>query len=394
MGKKRIKKRRGPGKGTSKIPVLLSALFFLGALISVFFYLFFVEPFGMKPYPYEEFLSNPSALSIQVSRIDKTIYECLRKNRVPKENIQFVAMIPRNENKMDWDFTELLIKVAKGNSFQELAQSMSKALAALKPEVSYKNEGISGTETIIQVFTLGLYTHKIRFASGEDQRTQGKDSPRIAIIIDDIGNDPDLAQAFLQLEFPVTLSLLPLGPHTGAIVGMAKARGCEYMLHLPMEPKGYPQLNPGPGSLFRKMGDDQIMQILNDDLKRVPGARGVNNHMGSEFTEDQKKMSLLLREIKKRALFYVDSRTTSQTVAYSVAKSIAVPVASRTVFLDNELSTRAMEFQLGRLLAVARESGAAVGICHPHWETLFFLKKYSHELKVEAKIVPVSQIVG
>jgi polysaccharide deacetylase 2 family uncharacterized protein YibQ len=394
MGKKRTKKKRGTGKGTSKIPVLLSALFFLGAVISVSFYLFFVQPFGAKTYPYEEFHSNPLPLSIQVSRTDKTIYECLRKNRVPKKNIQFVAVVPRNENKMDWDFTELLIKVAKGDSFQELAQSMSKALVALKPEVSDKSEGISETEKVFHVFALGYYTHKIRFASGEGQKIQRKELPRIAIIIDDIGNDPELAQAFIQLGLPVTLSLLPLGAYTGAIVGTAKERGCEYMLHLPMEPKGYPQLDPGPGSLFRKMEDDQITQILNDDLKRVPGARGVNNHMGSEFTEDQSKMSLLLREIKKRTLFYVDSRTTSQTVAYSVAKSIGVPVASRTVFLDNELSTRAMEFQLGRLQAVARESGAAIGICHPHWETLLFLKKYSHELKTEAKIVPVSQIVG
>jgi polysaccharide deacetylase 2 family uncharacterized protein YibQ len=241
---------------------------------------------------------------------------------------------------------------------------------------------------------LGFYTHKIRFASGETQKIQRKELPRIAIIIDDIGNDPNLTQAFIQIGFPVTLSLLPLSAYTGAIARAAKERGCDYMLHLPMEPKDYPQVDPGPGSLFRKMEDDQIRQVFNDDLKRVPGARGVNNHMGSEFTEDQRKMYALLREIKKRALFYVDSRTTSQTVGYSVAKSIGVPVASRTVFLDNELSTRAMEFQLGRLLAAARGSGAAIGICHPHRETLLFLKKYSHEVKTEAKIVPVSQIVG
>jgi polysaccharide deacetylase 2 family uncharacterized protein YibQ len=345
MGKKRTRKKRGTGKGRSRIPVLLGALFFLGAVISISFYLFFVKPFGAKTYPYEEFQSNPSTLSIQVSRIDNTIYGCLRRNRVPKENIQFVTVIPRNENKMDWEFTELLIRVAKGDSFQEVAQSMSKALGALKPEVILKSEGTSETEKVFHVFALGFYTHKIRFASGETQKIQRKELPRIAIIIDDIGNDPNLTQAFIQIGFPVTLSLLPLSAYTGAIARAAKERGCDYMLHLPMEPKDYPQVDPGPGSLFRKMEDDQIRQVFNDDLKRVPGARGVNNHMGSEFTEDQRKMYALLREIKKRALFYVDSRTTSQTVGYSVAKSIGVPVASRTVFLDNELSTRAMEFQ-------------------------------------------------
>jgi polysaccharide deacetylase 2 family uncharacterized protein YibQ len=259
--------------------------------------------------------------------------------------------------------------------------------------VSHKGESISEAEKVFHVFALGSYTHKITFASGEDQKKQGKKFPRVAIIIDDIGNDPGLALSFTQLGFPVTLSLLPLGAHTGAIVRLARERGCEYMLHLPMEPKDYPLVDPGPGSLFRKMEDDQIRQILNDDLKRVPGAKGVNNHMGSEFTEDESKMSVVLQEIKKRALFYVDSRTTSQTVAYTVAKQIGVPVASRTMFLDNDLSTQAMEFQLERLLAVARESGAAIGIGHPHKETLGFLKEYSHKLKTEAEVVPVSEIV-
>jgi polysaccharide deacetylase 2 family uncharacterized protein YibQ len=271
---------------------------------------------------------------------------------------------------------------------------MSKALAALKPGVSHKEENISQSEIVFHVYALGFYTHKIRFASGEDQKILGKDLPRIAILIDDIGNDPDLALSFIQLGFPVTLSLLPLGAYTSAIVQMAREQDCEYMLHLPMEPEGYPYVDPGPGSLFRKMGDDQIRRILNDHLKRVPGAQGVNNHMGSAFTQDEVKMSLLLHEIKKRGLFYVDSRTTGETVAQSIAKTMGVPVASRAVFLDNDLSTRAMEFQLGRLLAVAKESGAAIGIGHPHKETLGFLRKYSHELKTEAKVVRVSEIVG
>jgi polysaccharide deacetylase 2 family uncharacterized protein YibQ len=393
MGEKRKKKKRGTGRGTSKLPLLLSALFFLAAVISVSFYILFTQTSGAKKYSYEEFHSRPSALSTAVIRIDHAIYECLRRNRVPQENIRFVTVAPRREKRMDWDFTELLVKVPKGHPFGEIDQSLGKALSALKPEVNHKSENVSEAEKVFYVFALGVCTHKITLASGEDQKKQSKELPRIAIIIDDIGNDPGLALSFTQLGFPVTLSLLPLGVHTGVIVRLAKERGCEYMLHLPMEPKDYPLVDPGPGSLFRKMEDDQIREILNDDLKRVPGAKGVNNHMGSEFTEDERKMSVVLQEIKKRDLFYVDSRTTSQTVAYTLAKRIGVPAASRAMFLDNDLSTQAMEFQLERLLAVARESGAAIGIGHPHKETLGFLRKYSHKLTTEAEVVPVSEIV-
>ena len=277
---------------------------------------------------------------------------------------------------------------------REIEFSINRALSSLKPHVIHKGEKLSDSETVYHVFALGFYTHKIRLTSQEEPRPHPTEKPEIAILIDDIGHDLEMARSFMQLGLPVTLSILPLASDTHTIVQMAKGKGCEYMLHLPMEPKEYPYLDPGPGALFAKTGDEEIRQTLGDHLKRVPGARGVNNHMGSEFTENEEKMTVLLHEIKKRELFYVDSRTTSHTVAQRVAKTIGVPVASRTVFLDNDLSPKAMEFQMGRLLAAAREPGAAIGIGHPHRETLDFLKKRLQETKSEAKVVLVSQIVG
>jgi hypothetical protein len=376
------------------MPLLLIALFFLAVAITASYYLFVKRPMGVKQYFYEEFHSERPSLSTQVSKIDQAVYGCLLKNNVPKKNIRFATVVPRHEKTTAWDFTELVISIPKGTSQDSVEEGVKKALRPLKPEVTHKSEKTSEGEKVLHVFALGLYTHKIRLAPDGDHRAYRRDLPRIAILIDDVGNEPDLARSFIQLGLPVTLSILPLGTHTSRIVQLARELGCEYMLHLPMEPRDYPHIDPGPGALFRSMGDDQIRQVFHDHLKRVPGAMGVNNHMGSGFTEDEEKMALLIGEIKRRALFYVDSRTTSETVAHRTAKGMGVPVASRAVFLDNDLSTRAMEFQLGRLLTIAKESGSAIGIGHPHKETLGFLKKHLQEIKTEAKVVPVSHIVG
>jgi polysaccharide deacetylase 2 family uncharacterized protein YibQ len=128
-------------------------------------------------------------------------------------------------------------------------------------------------------------------------------------------------------------------------------------------------------------------------LSRIPGVKGVNNHMGSLLTEREDKMALLFRELKKRHLFFVDSRTTPQTVAAKVAADLKVPVASRSVFLDHELSQEAMRAQWERFLAMAREQGYAVAIAHPHRETLVFLKEHLRDLRSEARLVRVSDIV-
>jgi len=163
---------------------------------------------------------------------------------------------------------------------------------------------------------------------------------------------------------------------------------------LPMEPKESNGEGPGAGTLLAKMGEEEFVETLNGHLSRIPGVKGVNNHMGSLLTEREDKMALLLRELKKRNLFYVDSRTTPQTVAYRVAVEMKVPVASRSVFLDHELSQEAMKVQWDRLLALAREQGYAVVIAHPHRETLVFLKEHLRELRSEARLVRVADIVN
>ena len=218
--------------------------------------------------------------------------------------------------------------------------------------------------------------------------------PKVAIIIDDVGFDVELARSFLELKSPVSLSVLPTAPYAQAIAGEAMGKGVEVLLHLPMEPKETTGDSPVTGALLVKMGEEEFVETLNGHLSRIPGIKGVNNHMGSLLTEREDKMALLFRELKKRNLFYVDSRTTPQTVASRVATEMKVPVASRSVFLDHDLSQEAMKIQWERLLAMARQHGHAVVIAHPHRETLVFLREHLQDLRSEARLVRVADIVS
>jgi polysaccharide deacetylase 2 family uncharacterized protein YibQ len=217
--------------------------------------------------------------------------------------------------------------------------------------------------------------------------------PKVAVIIDDIGFDVELARSFLELKPPLSLSILPTAPHAQAIAREAMGKGVEILLHLPMEPKESNGDGPGSGALLVKMGEEEFVETLNGHLSGIPGIKGVNNHMGSLLTEREDKMALLFRELKKRHLFYVDSRTTPQTVAFKVATETGVPVASRSVFLDHELSQEAMKVQWDRLLDLAGQHGQAVVIAHPHRETLVFLREHLRKLRSEARLVRVADIV-
>jgi polysaccharide deacetylase 2 family uncharacterized protein YibQ len=224
--------------------------------------------------------------------------------------------------------------------------------------------------------------------------THGAQSLKIAIIIDDLGYDKCLAEGFMGLDLPLTLSILPLAPFTRSIAQRARKRGREIMLHLPMEPRSYPRINPGDGVLLVSMERDVILKVLDRDLSEIPFVAGVNNHMGSRFTENKEKMAVVLAELKRRGLYFVDSKTSRGSVAFDLARQMDIRAARRDIFLDNDLSEAALKIQMDRLLHVARHKGHAIGIGHPHKETLRFLTKLQVSHKQEVEVVPVSCLVS
>ena len=218
--------------------------------------------------------------------------------------------------------------------------------------------------------------------------------PRIAIIIDDLGYDKRMAAKFLSLDAAITFAVLPHSPYQKTIADLAHAKGRETMLHLPMEPKEYPSTNPGPGTLLSTMSPDELIRQLEENLAAVPHIKGVNNHMGSKLTTASEQIHQVFSILKKRGLFFIDSRTTGSTVCRPAAKLLQVPFAQRDVFIDHFQKADFIRKQLKDLVRIARRNGQAVGIAHPHGITFRILKELLPEIQNEVQVVPASEIVA
>ncbi len=219
-----------------------------------------------------------------------------------------------------------------------------------------------------------------------------EDLPRVAIIIDDIGYDRAMAEKFLELDLPLTLSLFPHSPFGEKILNAARARGTEIMLHLPMEPNEYPQVDPGEGALLATMSSDELTVRINAQLDALPAAKGVNNHMGSRLTANAGQMQQLFEVLRQRGLFFIDSRTTAQSAARQAAQLTGLPFAERDVFLDHEPKPEFIRQQIKKLIQNAERHGEAIGIAHPHEVTYRVLRELLPLLHKQVRLVPASQL--
>lgn len=217
--------------------------------------------------------------------------------------------------------------------------------------------------------------------------------PKVAIIIDDVGYDKRLANAFMDMNVPLTFSVLPQSPFLKSITRKLRDKEYEIMLHLPMEPIEYPEVNPGPGALLGAMSPDEIIAQLNRNIDSIPGIKGVNNHMGSRLTGASEKMYQVFTVLKKRKLYFVDSRSSPETVAKPSARLFQLPFAERDVFLDHFQDPDFIRGQFRELIREARQQGEAVGIAHPHPVTVQIFREELPELQKHVKLVPASEIV-
>ena len=194
---------------------------------------------------------------------------------------------------------------------------------------------------------------------------------RLALVIDDLGRSLTDLTTLHALGIPVTYAVLPYESQTGAVAAALHRSGDEVLCHLPMEPKSGG--NPGPGALRLGMSDEELRAATVRALEAVPGAVGVNNHMGSFLSASKPAMATILGVLASRRLFFLDSRTSAQSVGFRVATSLGVPAAERQVFLDDDLASAAVRAQFEHLLELGRERGEAIAIGHPHPDTLSVL---------------------
>jgi polysaccharide deacetylase 2 family uncharacterized protein YibQ len=215
--------------------------------------------------------------------------------------------------------------------------------------------------------------------------------PKIVIIIDDIGYDKKIALAFCDLNPDITFSILPFAPFGKVISEKLYAKGSQLMLHLPMEPVKYPNINPGPGALLSSMSPDVLINQLRKNIKDVPHIVGVNNHMGSRLTSHSDQMNQIFTILKKKKLFFIDSRTSPKSQCKASARLLKIKFTQRDVFLDNFQNTEYITGQFKKLIDLAKKHGSAIGIGHPYKATLETLSKELPTLKKnKVKIVRAS----
>lgn len=220
----------------------------------------------------------------------------------------------------------------------------------------------------------------------------------VAIIIDDFGYslNPNV-KGFIELDYPLTLAILPKLSHSMDIALLAEMAEKEVILHLPMEPYGYPQAgkNPGEGAIFCNLPPEKIRERVRENLKDLPQAVGLNIHMGSRASEETGVMSIVLDEVKKDGLYFVDSLTTKNSVGLKLAKEKGIRAARRDIFLDNKDDPAYINSQLDKLIREAKKEGSAIGVGHVYYKsTLDVLKRRLPELDKEGvKLVFASQIV-
>ena len=224
-----------------------------------------------------------------------------------------------------------------------------------------------------------------------------KRGPRgqVALIMDDMGQSLETLDELIALERPVTVSVLPFSAYAAETARRAHERGLEVLLHLPLESvNNHESMTGTEGLIMTMMTEPAIVAAFEAGYDRVPFAAGTNNHMGSRFTADRDLMRVLLKPVKDRGLFFVDSRTTAKTVALEEARRMGIPSTQRDVFLDADEDRGRIRGRLIELFQKARKKGRAVGICHPFPETLAVLKSTYRLLDAYGlEAVPVSRLV-
>lgn len=215
----------------------------------------------------------------------------------------------------------------------------------------------------------------------------------VAIVIDDMGVNVPKSREMLDLPSVLTLSFLPYARNVGAMAKEARGKGHEIMVHIPMEPMNG-ELDTGRDVLLTGMRNDEMRRIIDTNLAQLDGYVGVNNHMGSKFTQDEAAMAELATILKERGLTFLDSKTIAASKGFDIARGMGLPAAERDVFLDNDPALPEVQKQLARLEKIALKKGHAIAIGHPKADTITALREWLKQADAKGiQIVPYSALV-
>lgn len=367
----------------------------LGVLIGIFAARQFPGPgrAPLKPQQanatYEEYRAGE--LENRIKLVDSALFRSLHSVKPEADRLQVQAVEGREFQGREYLYQTIRLPLAPGDK-PAFVRHLTKELAILLPGAQLSQPSPTQWDIAID----GLPTHRLLLPA-EAEKPAKPERPqagkgRLALIIDDMGEDVGFAQSLAALDVPVAFSIWPDSGSREAVLKIAKARNREILIHLPMQPKGYPKVEPGKHALLVTMTADQVRDAVHRAVERVPGAIGLNNHMGSQFTENSFGMHAALQAIKDKGLFFLDSRTTAETVGEREARRIGLRFYRRDVFLDNEQNVRAILHQLRQAEALARSKGQAIAIGHPHPETLQAIRQWLKDKDDSVSVVALTAL--
>jgi uncharacterized protein len=369
------------GGGRPWMGYLLSFLF--GSLLTLLGYLYLTQerPLSKEAFSQKTFL------------IDQIIRSQFYEIGILRKDVFFRQSLSKQDGALTWEPSVMKIRLARSLPFSLIEENLKRSLSRLGKPISLHS--VTGKDSLeLDIKVQNRITHQLTFLYAKPSLPKVAVRPKIAIVIDDLGGENQMSQEILHWNVPLTLSILPFTPYSKVLAQQAHQRGKEVILHLPMEPHGYPKTKPGEGVLLQEMEEERFLRQLSMDLEAVPNIKGVSNHMGSRLMEDPGKLRIIMKELKRRGLFFLDSRTTPQTMGLQIAESIGVRATERSLFLDHSQDPEEIKRQLEKLVQLSLETGKAIGIGHPHPSTLKSLKEMIPRMKEKGiEIVPLSSIV-
>ncbi|MDD4560582.1 MAG: divergent polysaccharide deacetylase family protein [Candidatus Cloacimonetes bacterium] len=295
------------------------------------------------------------------------------------ENIVCYSL-PIDRSQMDLTYANMIFKGAMEHAGAALLEGKDNHN---KHSLAFTKKGIR------ERYELDIYYDSSVYQSKTDTKT-------ITIVIDDFGAiDGSLLDGFFELDPEICFAIFPDEKNSESTMHRATAQGRETIIHVPMEPIGYPRVNPGSNAILVQHSEEKIAKILDHFKAKLPDCIGINNHMGSLATTDPDVMQAVMNALKKHDMLFLDSRTTNVSIAYQTAQKSNLKTFRNDIFLDSpNISQSTMEAKLNRILELASVQNHVIAITHCHnSDKLDYLKSILKRLKKAGfTLVPLSQI--
>ncbi|MCT4626699.1 divergent polysaccharide deacetylase family protein [Halodesulfovibrio sp.] len=347
-------------------------------------------PVHIASLPYEERLDAP--MEEGVKRIDYAILRALQNTNVSTSGIKLVSIKQQKYGDEIFHFQQLHI-----NS-QYSAQELIKPIAAALVQWSDKATLTKLSDAVYRVALNDVETHLLKFTQNTKPVVPAKDAAtldiggHLTIVIDDLGESISAAHSLAGLRYPVTFAIWPRASYPKEIAAIAKAASREVIIHQPMEPISA-DAKPGPGAVYVTMTPEEIRSTIRTNLKLVPGAVGLNNHMGSKFTQNRNAVRAVAQEAKKSGFFVLDSVTHAKSVFFDEAKRQGLVAFRRSVFIDNVKEVQSILHQLKKAERIALAKGTAIAIGHPYPATLLALQEWEKQRNKKVAVVTLSELL-